>query len=184
MSRRVPSKPWLYLGCVGMERAPRSARRGLLGRKVAPRTPDEVEADVVEAATAYRSGCLGAVAGLGLAVPLAYGSDALGRWMEVALVGRLGEVATIASILLVGAAGSLAWLAVYLWLAWRPTSRGLVSYGRVAGAIAALEDMPQADRASWVADYRSSPRPAGAVLERSSSSFSMLTRDESVRADT
>jgi hypothetical protein len=131
-----------------------------------PRMPGDVESDMVECASSYRAGCLGMFAGLAL-LPLA---PLLG-WAWFTFVnyafhqGVSGAVAE-AAMKIGDASISVAWLAVYLLLAYVPAARGMAPYRRIAGAVAALEDMPPADRDAWLAEYRATPHPAGEVLEK------------------
>jgi hypothetical protein len=163
---KPPAIAWLHLGVVAMDRAPAAARRGRYGLAVEARTHEDVESDVMECGRSYRAGCLGMFLGLAL-LPLA---PLLGSaWLSfVNYAYHQGVSAVVAETAQhVGdVAIAVAWLATYLLLAYVPAARGIAPYRRVAGAVAALEDMPEADRAAWLAEYRAAPHPAGEVLEK------------------
>jgi hypothetical protein len=126
---------------------------------------------VIECARSYRSGCLGMFAGLAL-LPLA---PLLGwgwlTFLNYAYHQGVSAVVADTALSAGNVALGVAWLAVYLLLAYVPAARGLAPYRRVAGAVAALEDMPAADRAAWVTEYLATPHPAGEVLEKRSRPF-------------
>jgi hypothetical protein len=181
MTDKVPAKAWLHLGVVGMDRAPGSARRGLLGRKVGPLSPGELEGELVTCATAYRRGCLGMFLGL-LVLPLV--PLAASQWVSFlhyanqrGLSGTAAHFGSIAGDVVL----AVLWLAVYLWMALVPALKGVTPYGRVAGAVAALEDMPNGDRAAWVDEYRAEEHPASDVLVKRSRPFREIVEMRPVR---
>jgi hypothetical protein len=172
--RKLPAKPWLHLGVVAMDRAPAAARRGRYGPAVEARSAADVESDVVACARSYRSGCLGMFLGLAL-LPLAPALSIL--WVDFltyayhrGVSGDVAEAAMNVGDVVLG----VAWLAAYLLLAYVPAARGIAPYRRIAGAVAALEDMPAAGRAVWLAEYRAAPHPAGEVLEKRCRPFGRL----------
>jgi hypothetical protein len=183
MTPKAPAKAWLHLGVVAMDRAPAAARRGRYGAGLGARTPADVEADVIQCGASYRSGCLGMFAGLAL-LPLApllgwgwvvflnyaYHQGVSGQVAEAAM--KIGDISL-----------GVAWLAAYLMLAYVPASRGLAPYRRIAGAVAALEDMPESDRSAWLAEYAATPHPAGEVLERRCRPFRGVVEGASPRTE-
>jgi hypothetical protein len=166
-----------------MDRAPAAARRRRHGLAVESRTPADVESDVVACARSYRAGCLGMFLGLAL-LPLAPALSIL--WVDFltyayhrGVSGEVAETAMNVGDVVLG----VTWLAAYLLLAYVPASRGLAPYRRIAGAVAALEDMPASGRDAWLAEYRATPHPAGEVLEKRCGPFGRLVESGAPRPE-